>query len=149
MHTGGFKGRSREVHSDELRSAIARAFGLAEAFVVGEYGMTELSSQLYEGTLRSALGLPVASSRHGVFLPPPWVRVAPVDEETLEPVGEGEVGILRIEDLANVDSAVAVQTVDLGRLLHGGVELLGRRAGAPSRGCSILADELLGRGASE
>src|SRR5262249_37088436 len=67
MHTGGFKGRSREVAPDELRAAIAGAFGLEIGSVVGEYGMTELSSQLYEGTLRALRGLPVASDAHGVF----------------------------------------------------------------------------------
>jgi hypothetical protein len=144
MHTGGFKGRSREVPSDELRAAIASAFGIAAEAVVGEYGMTELSSQLYEGTLRATAGLPAPAARHGVFVPPPWLRVAPVDPETLVPVPAGEVGILRFEDLANVDSALAVQTADRGRLVDGGVELLGRLSGAPPRGCSLIVAEQLG-----
>ena len=54
MHTGGFKGKSREVEPEELRSKIAHVFGIPTAAVVGEYGMTELSSQLYEGTLRAS-----------------------------------------------------------------------------------------------
>jgi hypothetical protein len=144
MHTGGFKGRSREVAPAELRAAIAATFGLETGAVVGEYGMTELSSQLYEGTLRALRGLAVATDVHGVFLPPPWLRVAAVDPETLEPLPEGETGILRFEDLANVDGAVAVQTADLGRCRAGGVELLGRSPGAPPRGCSLAMEELLG-----
>jgi hypothetical protein len=143
MHTGGFKGRSREVAPADLRAAIVAAFGLDAGSVVGEYGMTELSSQLYEGTLRALRGLPVASAEHGVFLPPPWLRVVAVDPETLAPLAEGETGILRFEDLANVDGAVAVQTADLGRCRAGGVELLGRSPGAPPRGCSLAMEELL------
>jgi Acyl-protein synthetase, LuxE len=143
MHTGGTKGRSREVAPAELRADIASTFGLPENAVVGEYGMTELSSQLYEGTLRAMLGLPTPADRPGVFVPPPWMRVSAADPETLAPLPAGETGILRIEDLANVDAAVAIQTADRGRLVPGGVELLGRAAGAPPRGCSLAIDELL------
>jgi hypothetical protein len=157
MQTGGFKGRSREIPPDELRCAVARCFGLPEAFVVAEYGMTELSSQLYEGTLAVALRdrAPGSASsagsilhgpaRHGVYVAPPWVRVTAVDPVSLAPVGGGEVGIARIVDLANVDSAVAIQTADRVRVLQEGVELLGRASGAPPRGCSIAADEMLER----
>ena len=53
-----------------------------------------------------------AARRRGVFLPPPWVRVVAVDPVTLDPVPAGHEGIARILDLANVDSAVAVQTAD-------------------------------------
>jgi acyl-CoA synthetase (AMP-forming)/AMP-acid ligase II len=142
MHTGGLKGRSREIARADLVAAIARVFGVDERVIVGEYGMTELSSQLYEGTLRAALGSPTPVDRHGVFIPPPWMRVVAVDAETLAPVLSGEVGILRIEDLANVDSAVVVQTADLGRIAAGGVELVGRAPGAPPRGCSLAMDDL-------
>ena len=144
MHTGGFKGRSREIAQDELISNMAKTFAIPESAVVGEYGMTELSSQLYEGTLRAARGLPTPSARHGVFVAPPWLRVVAVDPETLEPVSDGEIGILRFEDLANVDSALAVQTADRGRCQGSLVELLGRLPGAPPRGCSLAVDELMG-----
>jgi hypothetical protein len=143
MHTGGFKGRSREVAPAALRADIARAFGLDTPAVVGEYGMTELSSQLYEGTLRAARGLSTPSATHGAFVPPPWLRVVAVEPETLAPLPDGELGILRFEDLANVDGAVAVQTADLGRCASGVVELVGRTPGAPPRGCSLAMDELL------
>ncbi|MBK6461221.1 MAG: acyl-protein synthetase [Myxococcales bacterium] len=145
MQTGGFKGRSREIPAAELRAALARAFGLPERAVVCEYGMTELSSQFYEGTLLAA-GTP-----HGVYIEPPWARVVPVDPESLCPVPDGEIGLARIEDLLNVDSAFAVQTQDQVRRVEGGFALLGRSPLAPPRGCSIAIDELLGgaRGASE
>jgi hypothetical protein len=143
MHTGGFKGRSREVAPADLIEAIAHGFGVDERAVVGEYGMTELSSQLYEGTLRAMHGRPTLSDRHGVYVPPPWMRVVAVDAETLAPTLPGQIGILRVEDLANVDSAVAIQTADLGRIVGGGVELIGRAPGATLRGCSLAMDDLL------
>jgi hypothetical protein len=144
MQTGGFKGKSREVEPAALRARVARAFGVHEDHVVGEYGMTELSSQLYEGTLAAAVGAGPARA-HGVYVPPPWVRVTAVDPVSLDPVAPGEVGIARIVDLANVDSAVAIQTADRVRAVDGGVELLGRLPGATPRGCSLAIDEMLGR----
>jgi hypothetical protein len=143
MHTGGFKGRTRAIGQDELIFNIAKAFAVPENAVVGEYGMTELSSQLYEGTLRAARGLPTPSARHGMFVAPPWLRVVAVDAETLKPMSDGQVGILRFEDLANVDSALAIQTADRGRCQGPVVELLGRLPGAPPRGCSLSVEELM------
>lgn len=138
MLTGGFKGRAREVPAGELRAAIARAFELPDAAVVGEYGMTELSSQLYEATL-----VRTRASRE-VYTSPPWVRVTAVHPETLRAAAAGEVGIARIVDLANVDSAVAIQTADRVRVTAEGVELLGRLPGATPRGCSLAVEEVLG-----
>lgn len=139
MQTGGFKGRSREVEGPALRRDLARAFHVSERAVVGEYGMTELSSQFYEATLRDE------NAKVGVYHEPPWARVVPVDPDTLLPVAEGEVGIARIEDLLNVDSAFAVLAADRVRRVPGGFELLGRAPGAPPRGCSIATDEMLAR----
>lgn len=139
MQTGGFKGKSREVPADELRRAIATTFSVDPRAIVAEYGMTELSSQFYEGTLFDE------TARHGVYVEPPWARVFPVDPGTLLPVSEGQVGLAKIVDLANVDSAVAVLAQDRVRRVPGGFELLGRAPGAPPRGCSIAIDEILGR----
>ncbi len=140
MQTGGFKGKAREVDAGELRRTVAGALGVDERSVVGEYGMTELSSQFWEATAAFADAAP------GVYLEPPWARVVPVDPETLQPVAEGDVGIARIEDLANVDSAFAVLAQDRVRRVAGGFELLGRAPGAAPRGCSISIDEMLGGG---
>jgi hypothetical protein len=140
MQTGGYKGRSREVSAAELRREVARSFAVDERAVVGEYGMTELSSQFWEATLVDP------SARHGMYAEPPWARVVPVDPETLAPVPEGTVGIARIEDLANVDSAFAVLTQDRVRRSGDRFELLGRAPGASPRGCSIALDEMLSAG---
>ncbi|MGC4095041.1 MAG: acyl-protein synthetase [Polyangiaceae bacterium] len=139
MQTGGYKGRTREVPAEELRQSLARCFELPEAHFVSEYGMTELSSQLYEGTLPGA----ALRGARGRYIEPPWLRVTPVDAVTLEPVPGGERGLARFVDLANVDSAVAVVTRDLVRRSDDGIELLGRAPGAPPRGCSLAVEALL------
>jgi hypothetical protein len=139
MQTGGFKGKTREVPAAELLAELARVFHVSERAIVAEYGMTELSSQFYEWTLWDA------GARHGVYREPPWARVVPVDPETLAPVPEGEIGVARIEDLMNVDSAFAVLAADRVRRVAGGFELLGRAPGAPPRGCSIAIEEMIGR----
>ncbi|MBK8251353.1 MAG: acyl-protein synthetase [Polyangiaceae bacterium] len=139
MLTGGFKGKSREVSQVELRAGIQNVFAIADRAVVGEYGMTELSSQLYETTLMRT------QAKHNVYAFPPWMRVTAVDPVTLEPVSKGEVGIARIVDLANVDSAVAIQTADQIRELDGSqILLIGRQLGATPRGCSLAVEEVLG-----
>jgi hypothetical protein len=139
MPTGGFKGRTREVAPDALVRDTAAAFGIDDARIVGEYGMTELSSQLYEGTLPGG-GL---ANRRGVFVSPPWLRATAVDPRSLEELPPGEVGIGRFVDLANVDSAVCVVTQDRVRVVPDGIELWGRESGAPERGCSLALEQMV------
>ena len=136
MQTGGFKALGREVDAAKLRRDLARAFCVEPNAIASEYGMTELSSQFWEMTVRGG--------ERDVYVEPPWARVVPVDGETLAPVKEGEVGVARIEDLLNVDSAVAIVTADRVRRVSGGFQLLGREIGAPPRGCSIATEEMLG-----
>lgn len=142
MQTGGFKGRSRELSPQAMRALLCATFGVPEELVIAEYGMTEMSSQLYENTLRDALMGDDAGPRR--ICPPGWVRAVPVDPETLVHVPAGEVGVLRVDDLANLDTACAIQTADLARAVSDGVELLGRAPGATPRGCSLTMDAVLG-----
>jgi hypothetical protein len=136
MLTGGFKGRTREVPEAELRERMAQLFGLTQAAVVGEYGMTELTSQLYEPSL-------IEPARAGFYRPPPWARVWAADPDTLAPLPAGQEGVARIVDLGNVDSSVAVQTLDWVRVEENGdVKLFGRAKGAALRGCSLLMEQL-------
>jgi hypothetical protein len=142
MQTGGYKGRSRELEPRVLRQTLAGALEIHENSLVTEYGMTELSSQLYEGTLEGA----ELRAPPWTLLEPPWLRVVPVDPETLSPVAPGQVGLARFIDLANVDSAVAILTRDLVRRNELGIELLGRAPGALPRGCSLAVEALLESG---
>jgi hypothetical protein len=50
--------------------------------------------------------------------------------------------MIRICDLANLWSAMCIQTEDLGIANGNGFEILGRAAGAEVRGCSLNAEAL-------
>ena len=137
METGGFKGRSREVSRDRLYAALGRTFGVSEASVVAEYGMTELVSQYYDAP-DSRAQFP------RVKLAPPWLRTLAVDAQGRE-VAPGEIGFLQHVDLGNRSSVVALATEDRGYRSAGGIVLLGRESDAVARGCSLDAEELLAR----
>lgn len=142
METGGFKGRSREVSRDILRTDLASRFGIPESSVVNQYGMTELGSQFYDSTL-------VDPSGPRRKLAPPWTRVRIIDPSTNLNVTPGDVGMIVIHDLANTGSIASIQTADLGRAVCDesgetiGFDVLGRFEGAEERGCSIATDVML------
>ncbi|MCB9685233.1 MAG: acyl-protein synthetase [Alphaproteobacteria bacterium] len=127
MVTGGYKGRIRSIAAEDLvREARDR---LRPSAFVTEYGMTELSSQLW--------GTPATG-----FLPPPWLRVSAVRPETGDAVAPGEIGQLRFTDLCNLDGTLSIETMDLGAIAaDGSVHLHGRLSGAPARGCSLTIEE--------
>jgi hypothetical protein len=54
-------------------------------------------------------------------------------------VADGETGLIRVFDLANVFSVMAIQTEDLGVRRENGFELIGRAQLAEPRGCSLMA----------
>jgi len=135
MDTGGFKGKSKTVSRAELYRLCEDLLGIAEAFCVNEYGMSEMSSQFYDKVAGDT------SSR--AFFPPPQVRTEILDPISLLPVQEKGTGLLCHFDLANRDSAMALLTEDLGRWTDGGFELLGRAPEAQVKGCSLLIDALL------
>lgn len=140
MVTGGFKGRTREIPTAELYARTAAAFGIPERSIIGEYGMTELSSQLYEPRLVTE-----PPTAPGTYRPPPWLRVEAADPETLAVLPRGSEGIARFVDLANVDSVAFVQTRDWVSVdERGDVALFGRAPGAEPRGCSLALEDLFG-----
>jgi hypothetical protein len=132
IETGGFKGSGRDLRKNELYNLFSRHLGIAPDSVWNEYGMTELSSQFYS---------------HGVNGPhrgPPWMKYLIIDPNTNQEVFPGKVGLLRIVDLANLWSVLAVQTQDLALAQpDGGFLLIGRDPGALPRGCSRAMDEQL------
>jgi hypothetical protein len=133
METGGYKGRGREVAKAELRQLMTRWLGIPASHIVGEYGMSELSSQAYDR---------VAGASEGPFQFPPWARALVISPETGRECAEGETGMIRVFDLANVRSVLAVQTEDLGVRRGDGFELAGRAADAGARGCSLRFQEI-------
>src|SRR5688572_3687653 len=97
LETGGYKGQSREVPREELHALITKHLGIPRENIVTEYGMSELSSQAYDRVIG------VAPSER-VFHFPPWCRAQVISPETGGEVSEGETGLLRLFDLANVRS---------------------------------------------
>jgi hypothetical protein len=129
METGGYKGSGREIPKPELYAMFGEYLGLAPDDVINEYSMTELSSQFYTRGLGRA--------HEGA----PWARAIVINPETGSEVELGERGVLRIFDLANLGSVLAIETQDLAIRRERGFELLGRDPGALPRGCSRVADE--------
>lgn len=130
FETGGYKGRSRTVAKSELHRMISERFSVPETHIISEYGMSELSSQAYD---RKA-----GESSDRIYHFPPWARASVLSPETGEAVPEGETGLLRIVDLANVGSVMVIQTEDLARPRGTGFELLGRAVEVEARGCSLM-----------
>ena len=185
METGGYKNRSRSMPKTELHQLITERLGIPSSHIICEYGMSELSSQAYDGKIqandwnlphpgplpkergncRQSAGESVVfgnSKERTLLFPlpegegqgegkravkthyfhfPPWARVRIISPETGREVADGETGLIRVFDLANVFSVMAIQTEDLG-IHHGrGFELIGRAALAEPRGCSLMAAE--------
>ena len=144
METGGYKNRSRVLPKAELHALITDRLGVPPKNIICEYGMSELSSQAYAGTSDE---WPVASENTAAhhsspitdyFHFPLWARAQIISPETGREVAEGETGIIRILDLANVFSVAAIQTEDLGIRRGDGFELIGREQLAEPRGCSLM-----------
>ena len=134
METGGYKNRSRTLPKDELHALITERLGVPLENIICEYGMSELSSQAYDSEIYS----PASILHPRVFRFPPWARVQIISPETGREVAEGETGLIRVFDLANVFSVAAIQTEDLGVRRRDGFELVGRAQLAEPRGCSLM-----------
>lgn len=131
MDTGGAKGREG-LHREDVLDRLEARLGVPREAVINELGMTELLSQRY------------ASPRDGLLHGPPWLRTRALDPVSLEPLADGEEGVLCHVDLANVAGVCAVLTEDLGSVQDGAVAWRGRTPGAVPRGCSLATAELLG-----
>ncbi len=139
LDAGGFKGKSREVKRDEFVSDCEEFLGIAKDYCINLLGMTEISSQFYDNTLRNAYkGMSIPKAK----INPPWTRTLVVDPDTLEPLPPGKIGLLRHFDLANRGHILAVQTDDLGRITPEGFEIYGRTKEGEARGCSLTIDEM-------
>ncbi|MBV9128929.1 MAG: acyl-protein synthetase [Verrucomicrobia bacterium] len=132
IETGGPKGSGRTISKRDLYEQLSLRLGIAKDAIWNEYGMTELSSQFYSCDVE------------GSHQAPPWMRFQIIDPSTNEEAAPGEVGLLRIMDLVNLWSVLAVLTQDLAVAQpNGGFLLLGRDPNAWPRGCSRAMDELI------
>ena len=135
METGGYKGRMQELPKTELHRRLNDRLGIPGSHLLSEYGMCELSSPAYDGVV----GRLAPTGQPRTFRFPPWARSLVVSPETGRPVSDGETGLLRVVDLANVRSVLALQTEDLAVRRGDGFELLGRAPRSEPRGCSLMA----------
>ena len=145
METGGYKNRSRSMPKAELHSLIMERLGVPVENIICEYGMSELSSQAYDSVTSDGWRVTInrSASRHPSLVTrrlrfPPWARVQITSPETGREVADGETGLIRVFDLANVFSVAAIQTEDLGVRRGDGFELIGRAQLAEPRGCSLM-----------
>jgi hypothetical protein len=155
METGGYKNHSRSMPKTDLHQFITERLGISSSHIICEYGMSELSSQAYDlGALASRRrvsslcseqdagvtpAFPGLDTRHFRF--PPWARAQIISPETGREAADGETGLIRVFDLANVFSVMAIQTEDLGIRRGEHFELIGRAQLAEPRGCSLMAAE--------
>jgi hypothetical protein len=137
LETGGYKGRTRSLPKPELHAFITDRLGITSDSIVCEYGMSELGSQAYDTVAGSTRN---AAQQARPFHFPPWARAQIISPETGCEVAEGETGLIRVFDLANVRSVLAVQTEDLGIRRGEGFQLIGRAPRAEARGCSLMMD---------
>ena len=165
MDTGGAKGQAVPLTPAEVVAHAHETLGIEPAFVVNEYGMTEMCSQLYDATPFNSSGSlaavkfdefrragrsntgtaePLAPLR--LKLPPPWLRPSIIDPVTLAPLDDCCVGLLTFFDLANVGSISALMTEDFGFMVADGVVILGRVAAGGDRGCALGIAEFARRG---
>jgi hypothetical protein len=134
LDTGGFKSQSRDLPLEDFYRALSASFGVPRDLCINMYGMTELSTQLYDDG--------------NVFVPsiktgPHWLRSRIIDPLTNRDVPAGERGVLVHCDLASFNSVTSILTEDVGVAAGEGFLLLGRAEGAQARGCSLAVDEFL------
>lgn len=134
LDTGGYKGHSRELPLEEFYRALSARLGVPRERCINMYGMTELSTQLYDDG-----NVLVPSIKTG----PHWLRSRLIDPLTGREVPAGERGVLVHCDLANFNSVTSILTEDVGVAAGEGFLLLGRAEGAQARGCSLAVEEFL------
>lgn len=129
METGGMKGQRKELSKSEMHRRLQEAFDVP--YIHSEYGMTELSSQLY-------------SKGAGAFDQNIYLRANIMDiTDPLTLATKGKQGIVCLTDLANIDSCSFIMTEDTGYINRNNqLFLTGRLDMSEARGCNLLLTEL-------
>jgi hypothetical protein len=132
--TGGFKGQSREIDMNSFYTQLSSTFGVPRSHCFNMYGMTELSTQLYD-----AGNSTTPSIKRG----PHWIRTRVINPISGQDMPKGERGILVHTDLANYNSVTTILTEDVGIATDDGFILLGRAQGTQAKGCSLAVEDFL------
>jgi hypothetical protein len=137
LHFGGWKRLEREaVDRERLNAEVAHVFPMDEPCIRDVYGFTE------------QLGIVYPDDGHGVRLAPSYAEVIVRDPVTLQPVPDGETGLLEfITPLPHSYPGIALLLDDLGRIVSRDpgtrFEVLGRASGTEIRGCGdTLPDQI-------
>jgi hypothetical protein len=123
---GGYRGRFGKVSRADYFGMVEEILGIPESHCVNVLGEAETATNLFDDSLRRLVkGLPKRERTRPV---PPWSRVLAMHVHTLEPLPDGEVGLLCHWDLANVPTVLTVLTDNLGYTTDGGrgCEMVGR-----------------------
>lgn len=121
---GGYRGKFGDCTREEYYSRCREFLGVPEPYCVNVLGMAECSTNYVDVTLRETVRGGLGERRKPDL---PWARVVAYDVETCSrPLPEGEVGLLRHFDLANLPTVLAVQTDNLGFRTADGFEIIGR-----------------------
>ncbi|WP_084034607.1 long-chain fatty acid--CoA ligase [Anaerobacillus alkalilacustris] len=140
MDTGGAKGRSREIEPTEFKEEISELCEVPLEMCVNMYGMTELSSQIYDRNLFDYFH---QNEIHTTKVSPHWVKTVIMDLEEMREQPLGEKGLIVHYDLANINSVSSILTEDIGVQGDGGFSLLGRAKGAEAKGCSLAVEQFM------
>jgi len=124
VETGGMKGRREELVRADLHERLKKYLGLTKIY--SEYGMCELLSQGY-------------CFENEEFNTPAWLKFQLREiNDPFSTILEGN-GLIKIIDLANIDSCAFIETQDLGTVgALGGLKILGRVDNSDLRGCNLL-----------
>ncbi len=141
IETGGTKGKTRSVTREESFELITECFGVDRNHIVSEYGMCELASQAYDFVDNPSGRLIPMDERRFRF--PSWVRTKVVlPDQSIAETGDGS---LVVHDTIRSDIFTPFRTEDRAEVFpDGSFQLKGRVAFSPLKGCSMLAEDLLG-----
>lgn len=125
IETGGMKGLRKEMIKEELFSLLK--FGFKTDKIISEYGMTELTSQAYaSNSLKFTPGFSMKVSTRSM-------------EDPNQELTTDTYGLLKIIDLANVDTCAFIETEDIGKVYADGTfEVIGRVDYSDLRGCNLM-----------
>ncbi|WP_235295696.1 long-chain-fatty-acid--protein ligase [Portibacter marinus] len=130
IETGGMKTSSVDLTKEEIVERLKKAWNLKTIY--SEYGMTELLSQSYS---MDGKWYKSASTKRVVIgdLSDPFTNAK-----------MHKTGIVKVMDLANLDTCSFVETQDLGMITHDEYfQILGRMDNAELRGCNLLLNDAL------
>jgi hypothetical protein len=123
---GGYRGKFGVLTRDDYYAMVQEIIGIPNSHCVNVLGEAETATNLFDDSLRRCVkGLPPRKRTRPV---PPWSRVLAMSIDDLQPLPDGEVGLLAHWDLANVPTVLAVITDNLGYTTDNGTacEMVGR-----------------------